>query len=94
MINILAFVLIILGSFFLISSILGLIRFSSFYSKIHAISVSDSFGSILIFLGLALLQPTLLGACKILLMALLMLLLGPVSTNAIVKSYWIYNKKN
>jgi len=94
MINILAFILIISGSFFLVSSIVGLIRFSSFYNKIHAIGISDSFGSILILLGLALLQNSLLGSCKILLMALLMFVIAPASTNSIVKSYWVYSKKN
>jgi multicomponent Na+:H+ antiporter subunit G len=94
MLNIVAFILIISGLFFSVSSVLGLLKFSDFYTKIHVMSISDSFGNILILLGLALLQTSIVNSYKIILMILLMWLLGPVSTHAIAKAYWIRYKKD
>jgi multicomponent Na+:H+ antiporter subunit G len=86
--QILAYIMITIGLFFIISSIVGLFRFPDFYTKIHAASVADSFGIPLCLLGLAMLQTSLLSSLKILIIMILFFLVSPASSHALVKAAW------
>lgn len=54
MIYYLSLFLIVVGVFFLFTGTLGILRFPDFFSRLHAASLSDSFGAPLILMGLAL----------------------------------------
>jgi multicomponent Na+:H+ antiporter subunit G len=85
MIDEIAYVIIFLGLFFIITSILGLIRMPDSFAKIHALSISEVLGIPLILIGLALLQNSLFASLKVLLLIPIMLIVGPVSTHYIAK---------
>lgn len=78
--------LITIGMVAIFSAIIGLFRFSAFYTKIHAVSVIDSFGAPLCFIGLSFLQSNFSSSFKLVLAALLLLLLNPVATHALGKA--------
>lgn len=83
---------IIVGTFFVISGIVGLIRLPSIFNKLHASSVADVMGVPLILLGLAMMQNNWLSATKILIMIPIIWIIGPISQNALAKA--AYNAKN
>lgn len=93
MLSIFAWIFIILGSFFIISSILGLFRFPDFFTKIHAVGVADSLGIPLCLFGFSLIQSSILAAVKILVIILLFFLLSPASNHAIIKAAWLDKNK-
>lgn len=80
------FGLILLGLIFIVSGIVGLFRFQGFYRKIHAAGVVEGCGIPLALIGLSLLQPDLVSASKLILIALLIFLLNPVSTHSLAKA--------
>lgn len=88
-----SWILIALGSFFIMSSVLGLFRFPDFFTKIHAAGVADSFGIPLCLLGLSLAQSSLLGAIKVLGITLLFFLLSPTSNHALIKAAWMHKEQ-
>ena len=53
-IEILSWVLILSGSFFVVVGAVGIYRFPDFWARLHAASISDSAGVILLLLGMAL----------------------------------------
>ena len=53
-IEILSWVLILSGSFFAVVGAVGIYRFPDFWARLHAASISDSAGVILLLLGMAL----------------------------------------
>lgn len=80
------FTLIFIGLFFITSGVVGLFRFRDFYSKMHASSVVECCGVPLCLIGLAFLQSGFAGFIKLVLIALLILLLNPVSTHALARA--------
>ena len=80
------FVFITIGLGFIISGILGLFRFRDFYTKIHAASVIECCGIPFCLIGLSFIQTDLTSAFKLIITALLILLLNPVSTHAIARA--------
>ena len=78
--------LVIIGSFFIISAVIGIIRFPDFYSRMHAAGVADSFGLFLCVIGFACLQADIESAIKLLLLACFTLVIFPVSAHSLVKA--------
>jgi multicomponent Na+:H+ antiporter subunit G len=93
MITPLAWFFTVLGSFFIVSSVLGLFRFPDFFTKIHAAGINDSIGIPLCLLGLSLMQTSLICSIKILAIMLLFFILGPTSNHAIIKAAWMDKQK-
>lgn len=79
---------IFLAIYFFISAALGVIRFSGFYAKMHAISIADSVGLPLFFLGLVFIRPELGFSLRCLIIIILTLILAPTSAHALVKAGW------
>lgn len=86
--------LIAVGTFFIVSSILGLFRMKDIYTKMHAASVSDSFGIPLCLLGFALIQDNIISSFKILLIIIFFLVLGPTGSHALISAAWRKDEKN
>ena len=97
--EIIAVVLIAAGWIFLAIGACGVIRFPDFYTRLHAAGVGDSFGAMLMTVGMVLLTGLHLLSVKILLFDLFILLTNPLGTNLIIigairaNNYQGYNNK-
>lgn len=81
-IEILSWFLILTGGAFTIIGAVGQLRFPNFWARLHAASVSDSAGVILLILGMCLQAgPTLITA-KLLVIGLFLFVTGATSTHA------------
>ena len=84
------FIFIIVGIGFIASGILGLFRFRDFYTKLHAAGVIECCGTPFCLVGLSFLQRDFSSAFKLIIIALLILLLSPVSTHALARASVLY----
>ena len=83
MIIIIGYLLILSAMFFVITSLVGLIRLPDYYSKVHACSILDSFAIPLIFLGLGMVSEDIVIFIKLIILSLIYLCVTPVSCYAI-----------
>ena len=77
-----SWVLIVSGAFFVLVGAIGTIRFPDFWSRLHAASVSDSAGMILLFLGMGLQAGLSLITVKLVIIGAFLFITGPTSTHA------------
>lgn len=68
----------IVGLVFVLGGSLGLLRFPDFYTRLHAVRVSDGVGAVLICLGLAVLAREGDVALRLVLLAALIAVAGPL----------------
>jgi multicomponent Na+:H+ antiporter subunit G len=81
--------LIIMGTFFILSAIIGILRFPDFYTRLHASGVSDSLGIPVFLIGLSFLQPDFTSGLKLILLAVIIFIISPTSTHALIKAAWV-----
>ena len=93
MIEIFGDIVILVGILFLITSLLGIIRFRDFYNKIHGASIADSFAAPLMLIGLGMISHDFWIFTKLFLLAILFLIIQPVSCHSIANSAWISGLK-
>ena len=86
LIDLLSWLLLLSGGFFVLVGSLGLNRMPDFYTRNHATSVIDTLGAGLIIAGLILQSPDWIGAVKLALIMLFLFLTTPTSTHALAKS--------
>jgi multicomponent Na+:H+ antiporter subunit G len=86
MCQIIGFILVSFGIVFIFFGVVGFFRFRDFYSKLHGAGLIECCGVPLCLLGLACINGSYTGTCKLVIAALLVLLLSPVSTNALAKA--------
>lgn len=65
---------------------LGLLRFPDLYTRVHAANVADVVGSVVVVLGLAIAAPDWGVAVRLLLLAALLMALGPTLTHLVAQS--------
>ncbi len=82
--------LVFVGCFFILSGIIGMYRFLGFYAKIHAASVIDCCGIPVALVGFAMMQDSYISIFKIILIIILIIILNPVSTNAIGRASLLF----
>lgn len=85
-IEILSWFLILSGSFFVVVGAVGIYRFPDFWARLHAASISDSAGVILLLLGMALQAGLTLITVKLLLIGIFLFITGPTSTHAVANA--------
>ena len=85
--------LLVLGSAFCLIGTLGLMRLPDFYSRVHAASIIDSLGAILILLGLITQTQDILVIAKLMLILLFMMLTGPTAVHALAHTASLSEKK-
>lgn len=90
--HVIAYSFIILGSFICLIGAIGVIRFPDFFTRLHAAGVIDSFGVVLIMIGLAILSP-LVPALKILMIAFFIFLTAPTNTHSLANSAFLHKKQ-
>ncbi len=76
----------LIGSFICVSGAVGVLRFPDFYTRMHAASVTDTAGMVLILVGLMIVSPNLLVFAKLVMILLLGLLVGPTTSHVLAKS--------
>ena len=85
-IEILSSILVILGSLSIIVGLLGVYRMPDFYTRLHAASVIDTLGTILILFGLILYAGLNIVSIKLLLILIFILITTPTAAHALAKS--------
>ncbi len=76
----------LLGSVFMVIGAIGVLRMPGVYTRLHASSVSDTFGVGLILLGLILVSGLTLVSVKLAFLAAFLFLTGPVATHAVARA--------
>lgn len=84
--DLLSWLLLLGGSFFVLVGSLGLIRLPDFYTRNHAASITDTLGAGLFVAGLVLQSPNLLVAIKLLLILVFIVISSPTATHALAKA--------
>jgi multicomponent Na+:H+ antiporter subunit G len=75
-----------LGLVFLLGGAIGMLRFPDLYTRLHAANVADGTGAAVFAAGLALMAPDIGMAVRLLLLAALVVALGPVFTHLLASS--------
>ena len=83
--NIAALVIIFCGIFFMTVSALGIVRLPDFYSRNHAVGKSETLGSMLVLLGLAIYNGFEINSLKLLAIILFIMLANPTATHALAR---------
>lgn len=85
-IDLLSWVLIVLGSFFTIVGGIGLVRMPDVYTRMHAVSVTDTLGAGLLIVGMMLQAGFGLVTLKLAFILGLFFFFGPVITHALAQA--------
>jgi len=84
--SILAWIAILSGSVFLIIGAWGTVKFPDFWSRLHAVSVTDSAGVLLLTLGMCLHSGLTLITVKLIIMGIFLFITGPTATHAVANA--------
>lgn len=85
-VDILSWILLIIGSICVLIGGIGVLRMPDFYSRIHAASLTDTMATLALFSGMILQAGFSLAAAKLFAIMLFLLLTGPTATYALVNS--------
>lgn len=83
LLDILSWIFLLAGGFFVIVGAVGVLRFPDFYTRMHAAGVTDTLGADLILVGLLFQVPDGMTAIKLILIIVFILLTSPVSTHSL-----------
>lgn len=89
----LSWIFIVSGSFFAIVGAFGILRFPDFWSRLHAASISDSAGVILLLLGMAMQAGLTLVTVKLFIILAFLFITGPTSTHAVANAAFVSGLK-
>jgi multicomponent Na+:H+ antiporter subunit G len=78
--------IVLLGSLFMVIGALGVVRMPDIFTRLHAASVSDTFGVNLILIGLILVGGLTLVSVKLAFLIAFLFLTGPVATHAVARA--------
>ncbi len=76
----------LIGSFLCISGGIGILRFPDFYTRMHAVGVTDTLGAAMVLIGLMLQSPDGLVVIKLSLILLMTLFINPSASHALAKA--------
>jgi len=76
----------LVGSFLCVSGGIGLLRFPDFYTRMHAVGVTDTLGAGMILIGLMILSTDFLVFAKLVMVLILTLLIGPTTSHVLAKA--------
>lgn len=90
--QILGWIFLLSGSIFCLIGAFGLMRLPDFFSRVHAASIVDSLGTILILLGLITQTQDLLIIIKLILILLFLMITGPTAVHALARTAMVSRK--
>jgi multicomponent Na+:H+ antiporter subunit G len=85
-IDLVSWVLILAGAFFIVVGAVGLLRMPDVYTRMHAASVTDTLGAGFLFAGLMVQAGLSLVALKLGFILVLFFFIGPVATHALAQA--------
>jgi len=85
-IEILSWACIVSGSAFMLIGAIGTLRFPDFWARLHAVSVTDSGGMILLTAGMVLQAGFSLVSVKLILIGIFLFITGPTATHAVANA--------
>jgi multicomponent Na+:H+ antiporter subunit G len=83
LIEITSAVFLLIGSFLCISGGLGILRFPDFYTRMHALGVTDTLAAAMILIGLMLQSTNGFVVVKLIIILLMTLLISPTTSHAL-----------
>ncbi len=81
-----AAVLMGLGLIFLVGSMIGMLRLPDFYSRVHASGNSETLGTMLVFLGLAVYNGISITSAKLLIILMFIFVGNPIGSHILSKA--------
>ena len=84
--EIIAALLMGLGLIFLVGSMIGMLRLPDFYSRVHASGNSETLGTMLVFLGLAVYNGVSITSAKLLIILMFIFVGNPIGSHILAKS--------
>lgn len=84
--QILSWIFIICGSFFVVVGAIGILRFPDFWARLHAASVTESGGVILLLAGMSIQAGLTLVTAKLFIIGIFLFITGPTSTHAVANA--------
>jgi len=76
----------LIGGFLCISGGVGIMRFPDFYTRMHAVGITDTLGAALILIALMPLSTDFFVFAKLCMILLLTLLIGPTTSHVLAKA--------
>ena len=77
------------GSFFVLTGVIGILRLPDIWTRLHAVSLTDTLGLELILIGLMIQCGWTLATLKLLFIGLFILFTGPTATHALANAAYI-----
>lgn len=84
--NITSALFLLIGSFFCISGGVGILRFPDFYTRMHAVGVTETLATAMILIGLILHNPDFLVDIKLMIILLMTLFISPSASHALANA--------
>lgn len=84
--SLITIVLVVLGIIFMATGSIGMLRLPDFYSRSHAVSMSDMLGIIFVILGLVIYEGFTQSSAKLILIILFIALANPVGIHALSRA--------
>ena len=79
-------VFLLIGSFLCVSGGVGLLRFPDFYTRMHAVGVTETLATAMILIGLMLQNPDGLVLLKLIIILLMTLFISPTASHALASA--------
>ena len=84
--DILGWVFIVSGSIFMLIGAVGALRFPDFWTRLHAVSVTDTGGMLLLTAGMVMQSPDWLVAVKLVFIGIFLFITGPTASHAVANA--------
>jgi len=84
--NISSALFLLIGSFLCISGGVGILRFPDFYTRMHAVGVTETLATAMILIGLMLQNPDNIVIVKLIIILLMTLFISPTASHALAKA--------
>ncbi len=84
--NISSALFLLIGSFLCVSGGVGILRFPDFYTRMHAVGVTETLATAMILIGLMLQNPDGLVVLKLMIILLMTLFISPTASHALAQA--------
>ena len=84
--NISSALFLLIGIFLCVSGGVGILRFPDFYTRMHAVGVTETLAAAMILIGLMLQNPDGLVVLKLIIILLMTLLISPTASHALAQA--------
>jgi len=88
-VEIASWIAMISGALFVVIGSMGILRFPDFWSRLHAASITDSAGVILLIIGMCLQAGLTLITVKLVFIGIFLFITGPTATHAVANAAFV-----